>query len=150
MALLTAACGQKTTVLTEQENRVVTEAITELKTHCVGRYLIDLPGNMRSVGFAKLQGVMVKAEPKSLEQFNRDMKLRETELKATKSPAGYQFLYDSGKIHNVENSQYFVSLGNPFSSSDAIRVIETYKWDRGYQIDLNIGGTDLQHSSDRE
>jgi hypothetical protein len=148
-ALLMAACGPKSS-LTEQEKKVVNEMTTDLKSHCVGRYVVDMPGNVVSAGWVKFQGVMVKAEPKSVEQFEHEMDAREAVLKATRHVQGYRFLYDYGKVRNIEHTRYFVSLGDDAASSDASRVIEAYKWDRGYQLTLTIDAIDFQHSADKD
>ncbi len=62
----------------------------------------------------------------------------------------FGFLYGYGEVPNVAQSQYFVSLGNYGSSSDATRIIDAYKWDQGYQIKLNLEATDFSHSELRD
>ncbi|WP_241484902.1 T6SS immunity protein Tli4 family protein [Caballeronia zhejiangensis] len=150
VAVLTSACQQKSRDLTEQEKKTVMNTTTDLKPRCVGRYLIDLPGDVRSAGVVKLQGVIVDFSSKTQEQFEHDMEQLEVELKATKSPTGYRYLYEYGKVRNIDHSRYFVSLGSRASPSDAVRFIEAYKWDRGYQIKLNIDAVDFLHSEDRD
>jgi hypothetical protein len=140
-ALLLGACGQKLS-LTEQEKKVVNEMTSDLKSRCVGRYVIDLPGYAVPTGWVKLQGVMVEAVPKTGEQFKREMDAREAELKATKHLEGYRFLYHYGKVRAIENTRYFVSLGDHAASSDIGRTIEIYKWDRGYQLSMVIDAAD--------
>lgn len=148
-ALLLAACGQKLS-LTEQEKKVVNEMTSDLKSRCVGRYVIDLPGYAVPTGWVKLQGVMVEAVPKTVEQFEREMDARETELKATKSVHGYRFLYDYGQVRTIEHTRYFVSLPHYAVSSDSGRIVEAHKWDRGYQVTLTIDAIDLLHSGAKD
>ncbi len=122
------------------------EMTTDMKPHCVGRYLIDLPVGAKPIGFAKFGGVIVHAKAQSLEQFQHDMRQRGTELRATKSTLGYQFLFDSGNARGIKNSQYFLSLGDSGATSDVERVIEVYKWDRGYQLNLRVEANDSIHA----
>ena len=46
----------------------------------------------------------------------------------------------------IPGSRYFISQGTFYEISDATRVIEAYKWDRGYQIKLQIVGHDDTNS----
>ncbi|MCO5397761.1 T6SS immunity protein Tli4 family protein [Ralstonia soli] len=150
LALL-SACGSKVPPLTEQEKTVVHELTTNMQPHCVGRYLIDLPANVQAVGSAKLNGVEIESKPQPQRAFELEMRRREAELKSMKSLLGYsRFLFDQGKVHGAEHTQYFVSLGDPGASSDAKRVIEAYKWDRGYRISLQIEGADWTQSVDKD
>jgi Tle cognate immunity protein 4 C-terminal domain/Tle cognate immunity protein 4 N-terminal domain len=144
--LVIAACGQKPPRLTEQEKRSVTGLTTDLQARCVGRYLIDMPGKMLTAGLAKIQDVIFEAKPMSWEEYDRSMTHREFTLKATKSVMGYRFLYDYGEVRGIKETRYFTSLGNNFESSDAKRLIEAYRWDRGYRIKLHVEGTDFTAS----
>jgi len=128
---------------------VVTEMTTDLKTRCVGRYLIDLPANVVPRGWVRLHGVIVESESKTLRQFQRDMDARGAELRTIESPAGYQYLYEDGNVRGIEHTRYFISLGSRFSS-DANRAIEAYKWDRGYQIRASQKATDWTNSKYRD
>ncbi|CAB3742631.1 hypothetical protein LMG22037_06617 [Paraburkholderia phenoliruptrix] len=145
-AVLLTACGAKTSALTEQEKKVVREMTTDMKSRCVGRYLIDLPINAQPIGDAKFDGVRVTAKAQSLEQFQHEMHQRDTELRETKSTLGYTFFLDGGRMRGKENTQYFVTLGDSGATNDIERVIEVYKWDRGYKIDMRIEAFDSIHA----
>ena len=145
-AVLMAACGAKPPALTEQEKKVVMDMTSHMKPRCVGRYLIDLPANAQPIGHAKFDGVMVNAKAMTLEQFQREMRQRETELKTAKSTLGYQFFFGDGTVRGAENTKFFVSLDDPGASSDIKRIIEAYKWDRGYQINLRVDAIDSIHA----
>ena len=144
--MLLSACGQKPPALSAQERKVVVDMTTDMKPRCVGRYLLDLPASAQPIGHAKFSGVVVNAKAMTLEQFQRDMRQHESELKTAKSTLGYQFFFDGGVVRGMEYTKYFISLGDPGASSDARRLIEAYKWDRGYQISLKIEGSDWTNS----
>lgn len=140
-----SACGSKVPPLTEQEKAVVNELTTEMQPRCVGRYLIDLPAKVLVRGSAKINDAKVEAEAKPLQGFELEMRRREAELMGTKHLEGYQFLRDHGKVRQVEHSRYFVSLRDS-AGGDVGRVIEAYKWDRGYQITVRIEAADSIHA----
>jgi hypothetical protein len=130
-----AACSQQ---LTSQGKTTVTELTQDLKTRCVGRYLIDLPANVKARGRAKIYGVMIEAELKTEEEFKRDMAARKKTLEAVKNRHGYQYLYDYGMLDQDPHMQYSITLRTPTDTSDWAFLIQAYKWDRGYQISLKI------------
>ncbi|WP_175912634.1 T6SS immunity protein Tli4 family protein [Burkholderia sp. BCC1640] len=132
--------------LTEQEKRTVMEMTTDMKSRCVGRYLIELPANALPIGNAKFDGVNVDAKAQRLEEFQREMDARQVELKTARNPRDYQFFFESGKVRGIENTRYFIF--NP-ELSDANRDIEVHKWDRGYQISLKVEGTDWSGSVEK-
>jgi phage protein U len=105
-----------------------------------------MPSDALSTGSATIQGVTFEAIPMARTEFEERLAARETELLATKSRDGYQFMYDRGEVRGVPNSKYFVTLGNSNADSDLGRVIEAYKWDGGYQVKLEIKATDSIHS----
>jgi hypothetical protein len=146
LLLLVSACTKSPPPLTRQEKQTVTELTANLKPRCVGRYVIDVPDDALSAGWATIQGVTFDATPMTREKFEQGMAAHDAELKATRSRDGYQFVYDQGEVHGVPNSRYFVTLGNRNADSDLGRVIEAYKWDAGYQIKLRIEATDSIHS----
>jgi Tle cognate immunity protein 4 C-terminal domain/Tle cognate immunity protein 4 N-terminal domain len=117
-----------------------------LKTHCVGRYLIDVPADALAFPTTKLQGVTVEAQAMSQADYQKAMEAHAKELKATKSLFGYQFLYVDTEIEGIPTSRYFVSLIEPSTSPDSMRLIEAYKWDRGYQFKLRIEASDAKNS----
>ncbi|WP_228937306.1 T6SS immunity protein Tli4 family protein [Paraburkholderia saeva] len=121
------------------------ELTANLKTRCVGRYLVDMPEGMYVSGYAKIQGVDIETKAMSGDAYQREIEKREAELKATRSALGYQFLYQDGEAWG-KGTRYFVHLGNPADPSDAARVIEAYKWDHNYQIRLTIEASDYTHS----
>jgi hypothetical protein len=145
--LIVSGCDSRSSRSTEQEKRTVTELTEDLKTRCVGRYLIDAPESVNLSGAAKLNGVDVYAQPMSHNEYLRQIQERAALLKTTKSR--YQYLYADAKP-DIPDSRYFISLGSFNESSDANRVIEAYKWDHGYRIKLQIIGSDWTNSIDKD
>jgi Tle cognate immunity protein 4 C-terminal domain/Tle cognate immunity protein 4 N-terminal domain len=146
LALWLSAC-HRTESLTSQEQAIVAQWSTHLKPHCVGRYLIDMPDDASlSSQQTKVQGVTVEAQAMPQADYQKAMEARSKVLQATKHFEGYQFLYADGEINGIQGSRYFISLGDRYEISDSNRVIEAYKWDRGYQIKLKIEGSDFTNS----
>ncbi|MBB3211437.1 hypothetical protein FHW67_000685 [Herbaspirillum sp. Sphag1AN] len=125
----------------------------------MGRYLIDMPADIEAYGNAKLRGIDVKVEAMTQEEFLHGMRKREAELKTTKNVFKYQFLYgdkeypvpgESTEKLRSKGIWHFISLGSYADPGDTKRVIEAYKWDRGYRIKLKIEGADFAMSSDKD
>jgi hypothetical protein len=147
--LLVGACG-KSRPLTDQEKKQVSNITADMKTRCVGRYLIDMPAGVTALGTAKVDDVLVQSEPMTYERFEELSEERDEKMRSTKSSLGYRYLYASGKVPTVAQTQYFISLGDYASSSDATRIIDAYKWDGGYQLTLKLEATDFTQSKYRD
>jgi hypothetical protein len=138
--LALATCGNKPAPLTPQEKHTVSEMTAKMKTRCVGRYLIDMPDDASSSGFATVQGVYIEVRAMSQQQYEEEIAHREAELKATKSVDAYPFLYASGEAWE-KGSRYFIHRGDPYDGPGS-RVIEGYKWDSGFRFKLKIETSD--------
>lgn len=114
---------------------------SDFETLCIGRYLIDMPGSMDVSGSAKVQDVDFDVKPMSKEAYQREVAQREQQLNAIKSIHGYQSVYTSGEARG-DDTRYFVHLSGAVADA-ASRVIEGYKWDRGYRFRLTIEGSDF-------
>ncbi|WP_321899017.1 T6SS immunity protein Tli4 family protein [Paraburkholderia heleia] len=141
------ACSRHPSPLTEQEKNTVSEITANLKTRCVGRYLIDVPDGALSQGYLIIQGVTFETKRVSVDEFSREMNAHEASLKARKNMHGYRVLYDYGQVPNTPHSRYFVTLSDLDDTADLTRAIEAYKWDAGYQIKLRIEASDWIHST---
>ena len=119
---------------------------SHLTTRCVGRYLIDVPAEVASFGTTQVSGVDIEAKAMSLDDYHKAMKARSDELRATKSFFGYRFLYADTVIEGIPESRYFLSLGNANAMTDAERLVEMYRWDRGYQIKMRIAASNAKDS----
>ncbi|WP_134078371.1 T6SS immunity protein Tli4 family protein [Paraburkholderia caballeronis] len=117
------------------------ELTANLKTRCVGRYLVDMPEGMYVSGYAKVQGIDIEAKAMSHNAYEREIAKREAELKATKSIDAYPFLYADGEAWGA-GARYFIYRGTVYDDPGN-RVIEGYKWDRGYRIKMKVEGSDF-------
>lgn len=114
-----------------------------LKTRCVGRYLIDMPVDALVSGGAKVQGVTIDSEAMSHEAYLQEVMNRKAELRGTKSIDPYPFLYADDEVDGPD-THYFIYRGN-LSDDPANRVFEAYKWDHGYRFKLGVEGSDFLH-----
>ncbi|WP_147394031.1 T6SS immunity protein Tli4 family protein [Paraburkholderia sp. BL23I1N1] len=121
----------------------MTELTANLKTRCVGRYLINMPGDAVESGHAKIQGVSIGAKAMTEEAYRKEVAQRETVLKATKSVDAYPFLYAAGQARG-ENTYSFIHRGTVYDDPSR-RYFEGYKWDRGYRFLPKIKTYDYTH-----
>ncbi|WP_155740334.1 hypothetical protein [Burkholderia territorii] len=144
LALLTvAACGRQTAYLTDQEKQNVNELTQNMKAHCVGRYLIDMPYDVLLSGGATVDGVEIESTAMSHAAYSREIESRGAELRGKVSIDSYPFLYADDVVDGPD-THYFVYRGN-LSDGPARRVFEAYKWDRGYRFKLGVEGRDYLH-----
>jgi len=148
LALALTACGHRPAPLTEQEKKTVTELTGNLQPQCVGRYLIDMPAEVAISSNAKIQGVAFETKAMSQEEYRHEITMREAELQATKHPNGYQFLFANGQAWG-QGTRYFIHLEDLYSGNIG-RIIEAYKWDRGYRIKLQIKASDVTTSTEKD
>ena len=137
------AYGCRPAALTEQEKQKVNELARNLKTHCVGRYLIDMPADVLMSGGATVDGVEIDAEEMSHEAYGQEIADRKAKLRGTKSLDAYPFLYAEDRVDGPD-TYYFLHRGT-LGYGPSSRVIEAYKWDRGYRFKLVIGASDYLH-----
>ncbi|MEM5422745.1 T6SS immunity protein Tli4 family protein [Paraburkholderia ferrariae] len=121
----------------------MSELTQNLKPYCVGRYLIDMPGDVLVTGGATVQGVRIESEAMTHEAYLQEVASRKAELRGTKSIDPYPFLYADDEIDGPD-AHYFVYRGN-LSDGPANRVFEAYKWDHGHRFKLGIEGSDYLH-----
>ena len=157
LTLALTACG-RAAPLTEQEQRTVTELTSHMKTHCVGRYLIDLPADVQTSGSATLEGVQVNTEKMTQQEFLKEMQQRETELRAMKHLKGYLFFYGDSEAYvnksaaasiRKEGIWYFIHMGD-IDEAPSHRSIEVYKWDRDVRLKLEISASDFTRPDQSE
>lgn len=142
---LVSACHRQPS-LDPQEQATVNALTANLTPRCVGRYLIDMPGDAIVRSSIEVQKVSMEGKAMSLDDYRKAMQARSDELKRTKSHYGYPFVYADTVIEWMPESRYFVSLGDASADPDSKRLIEAYRWDRGYQIKMQIQAHDAQHS----
>ncbi|WP_211452713.1 T6SS immunity protein Tli4 family protein [Collimonas antrihumi] len=145
LLLSLSACGYRAAPLTFQEKQTVSDMTANLKTRCIGRYLIDVPADVFVDEWrTKVQGIVVEAHPMSQEEYVETIAAREKELKARKTQAGWTFLSANGKAWD-EGSRYFIRLRDN-ALTDVRKVIEAYKWHNGYLIKVEAPATDEETS----
>ncbi len=147
MLALVSACNREKP-MTEQEKATVHALTSELETRCMGRYLIDLPKDILTFGDSFIEGVTFEAIPASKAEFLQNISARKATLKALVNLSrGYRVLYEHGVVPAITDSYYFVSLESPEGAdSDMPRIVEAYRWDRGYQIKLQSKASDMVNS----
>ncbi|CAN7295255.1 T6SS immunity protein Tli4 family protein [Trinickia sp. LjRoot230] len=133
--------------MTEQEQSTLNVLTTNLKTQCVGRYLVDVPADSAIFGTSEVNGVTIESQAMSLGEYRKAMDAHSVRLKNTESRFGYRFLYVDSEIEGIPESRYFLSLGNPEALTDSERLIEGYRWDRGYRIKMQITASDARNST---
>jgi len=145
LVLCLSAC-HKIEPLTPQERITVTTLTALLKPRCVGRFLIDMPVDAPTDSSAQVEGVTVEARKMTHDAYRTAMDKLSKKLNATKSIDGFRYVYADGEIEGIKDSRYFISLGKTYAT-DSERLIEAYKWDRGYQIKLQISASDAKNST---
>ncbi|MCR1769728.1 T6SS immunity protein Tli4 family protein [Burkholderia glumae] len=141
--LIAAACGRQPAQLTELEKHNVSKLTENLTTHCVGRYLIDMPPDVLVTGDATVLGVQIESQEMSHEAYLREVANRKAELRRMKSIDAYPYLYADDVVDGPD-THYFIYRGN-LSDGPANRVFEAYKWDHGYRFKFGIEGHDYFH-----
>ncbi|MBB1634271.1 hypothetical protein A9975_25870 [Cupriavidus sp. UME77] len=139
LALCLTACNPPKP-LTQEENKTVSELTSNLGPRCVGRYLIDMPADVFVFGSITVDRVPIEVMAMPEDQFQREVASREAELKGTRSADAYPFLYASGEVSGAA-TRYFIHRGDVLADPSR-RVIEAYKWDRGFQIKMQTKGWD--------
>lgn len=131
--------------LTPKERQVVNQLTDKMETRCVGRYTIDVPSDVKSFAFTRIDDVSVEATPMSQDEFRHTVSVRESVIRKTEDPQGYQYLYEAGD-GPVPNTRYFVRLSDS-ADADMSKTVEAYKWHAGHQIVLKVEATDMINSA---
>jgi Tle cognate immunity protein 4 N-terminal domain/Tle cognate immunity protein 4 C-terminal domain len=108
-----------------------------MSPRCVGRYLIDMPDRALSTGRAHIRGIEFVAEPMTRDEYSQSLDERAAALRSIVN----QFIYADGEAGS-KDTRYFMSRGNPHDRRDPTRVIDAYKWHKGYRIMLKVQGRD--------
>lgn len=141
--LMVAACEQPPTQMTEVEKHEVSKLTENMKTHCIGRYLVDMPSDVLILGDAKVQGVTIESRAISHDGYLREIESRTAELKATKPVDVYPYLY-ADEVIDGPDAHYFIHRGD-VHADPGNRVFEAYKWDHGRLFLLGTRGSDFLH-----
>ncbi|MEX3962134.1 T6SS immunity protein Tli4 family protein [Paraburkholderia sp. EG286B] len=143
LLLVFTACTRQPAPLTDQEKQKVSEMTKNLRPRCIGRYVINIPADALVSGGATVHGVKIESKSMSQDEYFREIGKREAELRGVRSIDAYPFLY-SDDVVDGPNTRYFIHRGD-VGADPGNRVIEAYKWDRGYRFKLGIDGSDFLH-----
>jgi hypothetical protein len=150
VVLFLTGCERKSSTLNDQEMVVVNELSTNLKTRCVGRYLVDLPATVVARGSTRFREVSIETTSMSQDAYEKVLnELIKSRRNNNADSTADQHLYDSGDVSGVSNGYLFVTSSAGASGSirnlDSSRTIEAYKWDRGYQIVMRVDAYDARN-----
>ena len=134
---------QKSKPMTVQERKVIDILTSKMQTRCFGRYIVDLPRELKINGGIKIDDVQITSEQQDLRSFSAMLVRREFKLRETKSWDKYPFLHKEG-AGEPENTRYFMSRERRDKSPN-FRKIEAYKWDNGYTIKMEIDAWDYTY-----
>jgi predicted small lipoprotein YifL len=150
VVLFLSGCGRKGPTLNDQEKVVVSELTTNLKTRCVGRYLVDLPSTAVARGSTRLQDVQIETSPMPQDAYEKVLKelVKARRVHNADAPTNeYPYVYDSGDVPDVAGGYFFVTTDSGSTIDSPGRTVEAYKWDRGYRIKVSVAASDFIHSS---
>lgn len=133
-----------TPMMTDPERTLMNELTQNMQTHCVGRYLIDVPkifniNTTQTVGY-KRNVVISSLGRMSKEQFGSQMKQLETQYSAKKHRNGWKYLYQSITVNN--EIQLFHRLEDDMNLLEYSRAIEGYRFSNGFVISMVTKATD--------
>lgn len=143
LCLSIAAC-KPAPVMNETEKNTMNELTQEMQTHCVGRYLIDLPkdfevGTRQAVGYKR--EVVIETLGKMTESgFNTYMQQIEAEYKVKKNRR-QKISYFFSTSKPTTDSQIFERIKDDEEPIDS-RLIEGYKWSNGIALKMVVAATE--------
>jgi hypothetical protein len=133
-----------TAVMTETERKSMNELIQNMQTHCVGRYLIDVPrdfklGTSQAVGYSR--NVVIKSLGKmSKVQFEQKMAQIQALYASKKHRKGWKYLYETLSVSS--DITLFHRLESDSDMTEDSRGIEGYRWSNGFAIGMEAKATD--------
>lgn len=144
-AIATLGCKPHTPPLTAQEQQTVNELTQDMQTHCIDRFLIDLPkgmmlGTMQTVGQNR-EVVITMAGSASHDEFNTRMAQIEAEYRAKKHIDGWAYFYNVSSPSPA--IRLFERLESDSENTEISRAIEGYKWSSHRVIKMVVNATDV-------
>lgn len=140
---ITVAACKPTVVMNEGESKTMNDLTNSMQTHCMGRYLIDIPssfkaGTSQTVGY-KRNVVIDSLGKMSKEQFSQRMKQIEIEYAAKRHRKGWKYLYESITVN--PETKLFHRLEDESNLTEDSRTIEGYRWSNGFVINMAAKAT---------
>ncbi|WP_323123503.1 T6SS immunity protein Tli4 family protein, partial [Burkholderia alba] len=112
-------------------------SMSEAKTYCFGRYLVDIPAGAKVNGQAsEYKYGRIDSSPSSEAEFGKSMELREASIKSVKQKNGY-LLKDTKKI---SSSIWIFELTQKLLTGPSIGF-EAHRWDGGHSFEMTQEGT---------
>lgn len=122
---------------------------SEMLTRCVGRHLLDLPGDLvqNSQSYAEIDEVRINVKPLAEGIFSMALSAREAELKQ-------ETIYGSGDrslktVSLAPHANGLVFDRSRSRESNVLRTLELYAWRDGYAMLLQIDARDMSFSKNR-
>lgn len=144
------------TKLTTMEKKSVEELLKDVKTHCIGRYLVDLPASyvIAENGREKINEMTIITTRMYLPSFEQRILLREQELKTTKtvSPEDMPYLKHTYPLPEGLNGVIYERVETP-GTDDAFRMLEAHLYSNGVAFKIEAEFTnamDKRYDHDRE
>ncbi|RAW92831.1 MULTISPECIES: T6SS immunity protein Tli4 family protein [unclassified Photorhabdus] len=143
------------TVLNQKEKLAVDKLLANLQTRCIGRYLVDLPGNYHdTVNASRVNDHWVETQRIYLPAFEQRIQLREDALRQMKTsyPVDMPYLKNIYSVPEGMKGIIFERMQNQ-SVPDAVRVLEAHLYSNGVAIKVEIGATNAsaaRYDKDRQ
>jgi hypothetical protein len=144
-ALAACAIGCKpAAVMTETEKKTMNDLTQNMQTHCVGRYLIDIPREFKvvtdqAVGY-KRNVVISSLGKMSKEQFDQRMAQIQAEYAVKKHKEGWKYLRQATQLS--DEITLFHKMESDRNYTEDARVIEGYRWSKGLVVGMVAKATD--------
>ncbi|CAN5861877.1 T6SS immunity protein Tli4 family protein [soil metagenome] len=142
--LASAGCTARTPTLTAQEKQTMNDLTQTMQTHCIGRFLIDLPKEasietMQTLGHSR-EVVIDMAGSMTLEAFHVRMAKIEADYKIKKHHEGWPYFYGSSSPSS--DIILFERLESDTDKREYSRMIEGYKWSNNKVLQMMTKATD--------
>lgn len=140
---IATGCQAKTPSLTPQEQQIVSELTQSMQTHCIGRFLVDMPKEVivstgQYVGHNREVTIDIDGHM-SLDEFHSRMAQIEAEYKGKKTRDGEGYFF-SARSPSPEIKLF--ERRKDDEESDASRLIEGYKWSANSVIKMVTATSD--------
>lgn len=140
-----AACSPKASIMTPEEAQFI-ERLTQIPmTHCVGRYLIDLPEVflLNPVSTTVIEDVVIKVQPMARPDFEQRFSSYKAKLEQTRLPSsGLPFLKGTTLLSDNEYGGIFDRAESTANSYRVERTLELWSWRDSYLLQLSISAFD--------
>jgi hypothetical protein len=139
--------------MTPEETKQVETLTAQMTTHCVGRYLVDLPAAfvLNSQASAEIEGVKIEVTPMTKPQFNFAFTGRQKTLERMLQPGADRnrpYLRKVIPLPNQSTGGIFDRAESQSSSDRSGRIYELMAWRNDYLLKATVAATDLTFPED--